>query len=317
MPAFTTTDGRELTIVPGFREAVLRGRPSGTPTAAWTQADYDLAATRRVVAARRRIADARLALGQPGPLRALDIGCGAGLESVIAAADRVGEVIALDRVPALLAPGDRGTRAHRLVTAALAAAGSALNSRAALAELPLQVRAADAAALGLADDSIDLVWSRAALEHLQPLDATLRELTRVVRPGGIAHHVIDPYFWVKGCHAGGLIDIPWAHARLAPEDFARAALQIAGARRGVRRAQFVTSLNRLGIAAWRVALLASGPWDLVSWSVESSSLARSLLGEHPEVADTVLAGVTGPDLVSQSITAILRLRDPGKFHAEV
>jgi SAM-dependent methyltransferase len=44
---------------------------------------------------------------------------------------------------------------------------------------------------GLADDSIDLVLSNAALEHVDDLPAVCRELYRITRPGGINSHQID------------------------------------------------------------------------------------------------------------------------------
>lgn len=305
----TTADHRRIDLVPGFRDEVLRARPSRTPRPDWTPADYDRVAGSRVVAARRRLEGICAVIGAPGPFRLLEIGCGAGLESTVAALDGVGSVLAVDRSPAVTDPGERGDRARRLLGAALRAAGSDLDVDGALRTLPLEIRELDATSLPLADDSVDVAWSRAVLEHVQPLEAGLRELARVVRPGGLAHHVIDPFFWLKGCHGGGLTDVPWGHARLAPDDFARAAVLAEGTRRGERRAAFLATLNPLGLDGWRSALLDSGPWELVSWEPKESPVARSLLAMHPEVPTSLLPAVTPADLVCQSITAVLRLGD--------
>lgn len=304
-----TVGDRRVDVVPGFRDDVLRARPSGTPRPDWTEGDYVRVATQRVAAARRRLERIRRSLGTVGRLRLLEVGCGAGLESAIAALDGAGAVLAVDRAPAVTDPGERGDRARRLLTAALRAAGSSLDAEDALRTLPLEVQEMDAAALALPDDSVDVVWTRAVLEHVQPLETSLRELARVLRPGGLAYHVIDPFFWLKGCHAGGLTDVPWAHARLVASDVARAAVLAEGKRRGERRGAFLATLNPLGLDGWRAALLASGPWDVVAWEPKVSPLARSLLAEHPEVPASLLPGVTPADLVCQSVTAILRLRD--------
>ncbi|MCE2489372.1 MAG: class I SAM-dependent methyltransferase [Anaerolineae bacterium] len=53
---------------------------------------------------------------------------------------------------------------------------------------------ADASALDLADDSIDVQLSRAVLEHVPPddMERILREAARVLKPDGLCAHLIDP-----------------------------------------------------------------------------------------------------------------------------
>ncbi len=45
----------------------------------------------------------------------------------------------------------------------------------------------------LPDDSVDFIWSHAVLEHvrLHEFDATLRELHRILKPGGVMSHRVD------------------------------------------------------------------------------------------------------------------------------
>src|SRR6266581_854875 len=45
----------------------------------------------------------------------------------------------------------------------------------------------------------------------------LAEMSRVVRPGGVIRHAVDPYYWRRGCHKRGRVDSRWAYARLSLE----------------------------------------------------------------------------------------------------
>src|SRR5439155_162224 len=88
---------------------------------------------------------------------------------------------------------------------------------------------ADAATLPFPGGSFDVLLSRSALEHIVPVERALAEMSRVVRPGGVIRHAVDPYYWLRGCHKRGLVDIPWAHARLSLEDFDRFVTEREGA----------------------------------------------------------------------------------------
>lgn len=43
----------------------------------------------------------------------------------------------------------------------------------------------------LADESVDIIYSCAVLEHVHALDLCFSEMTRVLRPGGIMYHEVD------------------------------------------------------------------------------------------------------------------------------
>jgi SAM-dependent methyltransferase len=298
-------DGSDVAIVPGFRAAVLAARPSGTPNEAWRDEQYAEVAHRRVRGARQRMAEISAALGAR-PVAGLEIGCGAGVDAVVAALEGTRPVVGIDRDLPLADTGDRGLRARRLLEAVLAVTGRVGAVGEILGELGVDLRTCDAAALPLPAASVDAVWSRAALEHVRPLDAALRETARVLRPGGIAHHLIDPYFWLKGCHAGGLTDVPWAHARLSETGYRRAVERAEGVGRADRRTAFLRKLNPLGLTGWRSAIDAVEAFEVLSWEERHSPLAERLLAEHPDVETSLLPGVTRGDLTCCAIVVVLR-----------
>ena len=103
---------------------------------------------------RRRLDAARVTSGT----RLLDAGCGAGLLALLASL-RGAEVSALDASPALLA-----IARQRLPAA--------------------DVREGDLEALPFADASFDAVTAVNSLFYAEDMSAAMRELVRVVRPGG-------------------------------------------------------------------------------------------------------------------------------------
>jgi SAM-dependent methyltransferase len=309
MRTFARADGTSLAVVPGFRDSVLRARPSGTPKPSWTDADYEATARKRLAQARRRTADVDAALG-PGVTarRGLEIGCGAGVDVVLAALGGMTAVTGIDRASPLLAGGDERDRALRLVGATARLAGADEDAERLLARLPVDIHPMDATALAFDDASIDVLWSRTALEHVQPLGRGLEETARVLRPGGVAHHVIDPFFWLKGCHARGLTEMPWAHARLEPVDYERFVAEAESRGRARKRGEYLRGLNRLTVDGWRTAIDATRAFDVVGWREHHSPVALEQLAHHPEAAATALPAVTTRDLTCAAITAVLRRR---------
>jgi ubiquinone/menaquinone biosynthesis C-methylase UbiE len=159
--------------------------------------------------------------------------------------------------------------------------------------------------MDFSDARFDLLVSRAALEHVIPIEQALAEMARVVRPGGLLRHAIDQFYWLKGCHKRGLVDIPWAHTRLRPEEFRRFVAETEGEKKAEKRARHLETLNQLSLRQWRALLQAAG-FEILEWREDISPLAQTLLAEHPDVTETLLEGVTERDLVHYSIKVWLR-----------
>ena len=146
-------------------------------------------------------------IGQVGGERVLDVGCGPGT-MLVRLAQAGASVTGFDLV------ADHVEQARRNL-AALGPAGRA--------------EVADAEALPYDDASFDRVVLNNALQFTGDLDAALREIRRVLRPGGWAHVVVyhrrSAYFWwrlvlLRGLFGGDLLrfgsmdrvigaNIPW------------------------------------------------------------------------------------------------------------
>jgi SAM-dependent methyltransferase len=93
------------------------------------------------------------------------------------------------------------------------------------APLPMTLLRMDATRMTFPDASFDLVYSYDVLEHVDDVEAVIQGVARVLRPGGLAYLVLNPYTCEDGAHdyrriGGHRGDLPyWAHLR--PEHAAR------------------------------------------------------------------------------------------------
>jgi SAM-dependent methyltransferase len=86
-------------------------------------------------------------------------------------------------------------------------------------------------ALPFDDDSFDVIVSDQVFEHVVPLEASLREIERVLRPGGVTYH----HFPSRSVWREGHIGIPLTH-RLPP---------------GRTRLAYTTALRRAGLGKFK------------------------------------------------------------------
>ena len=155
---------------PGYLEAMPTDLPSAGPTRgffdAWSRV-YDFPLVQ--LATYRPVHDAVLqALESEPPARVLDIGCGTGrLAERLITARGVRSVVGCDFSAGMLAHAAERLRPH----------GTAETARVALVR-------GDATRLPFAAASFDAVVSTEAFHWFPDQDAALRELRRILRPGG-------------------------------------------------------------------------------------------------------------------------------------
>lgn len=306
--SFVREDGVELRIVEGFRDRVRAApRRSVQPKAEWTDADYEAAVEKKLLQSRNLLGELERWGGSLDGASVLEVGCGAGIDSLLFGLHPVERVVGIDLEFPLDLPDDRGERTRHLTRRVLEQVGVKGGPDAVLRERPVRYLPMNATRMRFPDASFDLIVSRATLEHVMPIDEALDELARVVRPGGLLRHAIDPFFWLKGCHKRGVVDLPWAHARLSASEFHRFVTETEGEDKAERRSRHLLTLNQLGLRQWRDRFEA-GPFEILDWREEPSALAQTLLDENPDVPETVLDAVTERDLVSCSIKVWLRRR---------
>ena len=143
----------------------------------------------------------------------------------------------------------------------------------------LRFEAADGNALPFEDDRFDVVLSWGSLEHIAGgYGQTLREIRRVLRPGGLLFVHPGLFYGEYGNHLGEFFDDPWLHLKLPEAELREAVLATPPERmeRGGEVAtpdqywQWYTELNpitvrdfeaelrALDFEPWRVALRTSG-----------------------------------------------------------
>jgi SAM-dependent methyltransferase len=137
----------------------------------------------------------------------------------------------------------------------------------ALAEPTLQTM--DAGDMDFSDAEFDVVYSFSVFEHLDDPTAVVREVARVLRPGGVAILHVHPFTSENGAHdprhmSGDRADLPeWAHLR--PEH-----------RATVRSNAF---LNEWRVDAWRALFEAELPGSTVELRGDDDEAARRSLAE--------------------------------------
>lgn len=305
---FVRDDGVALRVVDGFRRRVLAApRDSVQPKPEWSAQDYEAAAEKKLRQSRALLDELQRWGGSLEGASVLEVGCGAGIDCLLFGLHPVERVVGIDLDFPLTAQTDPGERTRRLARRVLEQVGVEEAPDEILRRRPVRFLPMDATRMDFPDASFDLLFSRAALEHILPIEQALAEMARVVRPGGLLRHGIDQFYWLKGCHKRGIVDLPWAHARLRPDEFRRFVAETEGEAKAEKRSRHLETLNRLSLRQWR-ALFEAGPFEILDWREEPSSLAEALLEEHPDVPETLLEGLTARDLVHYSIKVWLRRR---------
>jgi SAM-dependent methyltransferase len=299
MNTFMREDGRAVPVVEGFRQFLLSYRPPVTPKAEWTREQYAAAAVKKRHRAARLVESFRHWLGPLEDVALLDVGCGDGSNCLVLGEEPLRRVVGVDLELPLFAADEKGNRTRNLAADIQAKAAVAANSH------PVHFLRMDATRLGFEDGTFDVLMSRSAMEHIRPIEPALREMARVVRPGGLIYLGIDPFYWLRGCHKRGVVDIPWAHARLTLAEYRRFVLATEGEKAAERRSRRLETLNRFTVRQWR-QLIDQMDCEVLAFAERPSTLGEQILAEHPEVLETLLPEVTQQDLLCERIEVWLR-----------
>jgi len=153
--------------------------------------------------------------------RLLDLGCGAGRHA-FEAGRRGAEVVALDMDHAEL----------KQVTAIAAAMAEAAELQ---APASITASAGDATRMPFPDDSFDIVIAAEVMEHIPADQTAMREVARVLRPGGIAAVTVPAWLPERICWllSDDYHNVPGGHIRIFTRHelatkLARAGLQVGG-----------------------------------------------------------------------------------------
>jgi ubiquinone/menaquinone biosynthesis C-methylase UbiE len=307
MTTFTREDGCEIAVVPGFRERALAFQTQTTPRGHWTDDDFAKAVAKRLERSNRLMAQIARQYGPIDKADVLEIGCGDGLNSLLLGLRGVRRAVGIDIDFRLDKKDEQGQRTRRMVADIIKASGSDKSLDQCLSTLPVEFVSMDATAMEFPDNSFDLILSRSVLEHIRPIERLIAETARVIRPGGMAYHEIDPFYWLRGCHKRGLVDIPWAHARLTMADFHRFVAETEGVPTADKRLLRLKTLNRLTLRDWK-ALMENSAFEIVEWVELEAPFAVEVLGEYREAPSTLLHGATSNDLVVSRVHVWLRKR---------
>ena len=160
----------------------------------------------------------------------------------------------------------------------------------------------------LKKNSFDFIYSISCLEHIQQLDKALSEMYRLLNPGGLMMHHLNPIWSENGGHALGTLDSPWLHVILKEKEFERYLKEFHPFESDIAIPWTKKSLNRgITINSLQRSLIRNG-FTLLHWSETMGNKENikflnqdTLLKIQKNYNDVSLA-----DLLANNITFIAR-----------
>lgn len=166
---------------------------------------------------------------------------------------------------------------------------------------PLRHLKMDAEQMSFQDDSFDVVFSRAVFEHIANPEGVLRQVARVLRPGGVFYCIFHLYTSDSGCHDVRILlnrrgDLPlWPHLR---ESHRHKVIEN-------------TYLNRLSLQSWRSIFQNALPGARVDAMMDDTGADRKAalakIRENGELSD-----YSDEELMTVTVRATWKKSDPSE-----
>jgi SAM-dependent methyltransferase len=93
----------------------------------------------------------------------------------------------------------------------------------------------------------DLIFSWNVVEHIQRPELAIKEMYRILKPGGIAFNKYNPFYCQGGGHSLCTLDFPWGHVRLNHSNFKKYINEIRPNESLAAVSFYENSLNRMAI----------------------------------------------------------------------
>jgi SAM-dependent methyltransferase len=160
------------------------------------------------------------------------------------------------------------------------------------------------------DGVFDLVCSMTAVEHFADLERSVAELARVLRPGGLMVHGVEPWFSKLGGHGLCTLDFPWGHVRLAPQEMARYLEEVRPHEAETALRYYRTGFQQAPATLAQSLTVFSRALEVLEWrEVETRALdAHRAFATSAVLADCRrrFPGVTRRDLLVLTYTVVAR-----------
>jgi SAM-dependent methyltransferase len=124
----------------------------------------------------------------------------------------------------------------------------------------------------LDSESFDMICSWEVFEHIKDPLAALREIYRLLKPGGVTFHEYNPFFYVNGGHSLCTLDFPYGHVRLSGEEFSRYLDSFRIPEKDIAIRFYEHNLNRLTLTDMKRFAVESGlePLSIIPWYAKSN-----------------------------------------------